>query len=156
MLIGVLLAQQRAKVEFFAFVNRFVLALAEKMGTRILTKYEINCSNQLKKERKMMKITCVVVPVVFLKTTYKLIDYVITMAEKLSAVINFLYVAAFSIGDEKILAEAQTRMLNLLEWRSKGISKNSAWQCCGACLERFPLPCVNNESFQNDITPAQV
>jgi nucleotide-binding universal stress UspA family protein len=74
----------------------------------------------------MKEIKRIVVPVDFSKITDKLIDYSAYMAEKLSAVIHFIHAVTFPTGDamiglpyaveyeEKILADAQQRMSNLL------------------------------------------
>lgn len=74
-----------------------------------------------------MEITRIVVPIDFMKSTDKLVDYAVLMAEKLSAVIHFVHVVSFPAGDAmvgapfateyegKILTNAQTRMLDLIE-----------------------------------------
>ena len=79
----------------------------------------------------MKDITSVIVPVDFLKHTDKLVDYSISMAGKLSAVIHFLHVVSFPTGDAmmgapfaadyegKMLADAQARMSNLIEDNSE-------------------------------------
>jgi len=79
----------------------------------------------------MKEITTVIVPVDFLKQADKLVDYSITMAGKLSAVIHFLHVVSFPTGDAmmgapfasdyegKMLADAQVRMSNLVEDNSE-------------------------------------
>lgn len=79
----------------------------------------------------MKEINRVLVPVDFLKNTDKLIDYSTYMAEKFSAVIHFVHIVTFPTGDAmlgvpfateyegKMLADAQTRMSNLLEDNSE-------------------------------------
>lgn len=74
----------------------------------------------------MKKNMTIIVPVDFLKSADKLVDYSTSMAEKLSAVIHFIHVVTFPTGDAmvgapfgaeyegKMLADAQARMSNLL------------------------------------------
>ncbi|GAB6193387.1 universal stress protein [Desulfocastanea catecholica] len=75
----------------------------------------------------MKEIKRIVVPVDFSKITAKLIDYSTYMAEKLSATIHFIHAVTYMTGDAmigapfaveyeaKMLADAQTKMANLLE-----------------------------------------
>lgn len=78
-----------------------------------------------------MEITRVVVPVDFMENTDKLVDYATSMTGKLSAVIHFVHVVSFPTNDlvmgrpfvteyeDKILTNAQERMLNLIEDNKK-------------------------------------
>ena len=79
----------------------------------------------------MKEINRIIVPVDFLKNADKLVDYSVSMAEKLSAVIHFIHVVSFPTGDVmigapfaaeyegKMLIDAETRMSNLLEDNSE-------------------------------------
>lgn len=79
----------------------------------------------------MKEINKIIVPVDFLTNVDKLVDYGASMAEKLSAVIHFIHVVTFPVGDamigapfaleyeEKMFTDAQARMSNLLEDNSK-------------------------------------
>ncbi len=76
----------------------------------------------------MQEIHQIIVPVDFSQITAQLVDYSIYMAENLSATIHFVHVAEINqghdmlLGDsvfgdikEKIIADAEERMANLLE-----------------------------------------
>jgi len=76
----------------------------------------------------MQEIHQIIIPVDFSKSTGKLVDYAIYMAEKLSATLHFVHVAEINQGHdmllgssvfgdfkEKIIAAAKERMANLLE-----------------------------------------
>lgn len=80
----------------------------------------------------MQEIHQIIVPVDFSKTTSQLVDYAISMAEKLSARIHFVHVAEINQGHDmllgssvfgdfkkKIIAAAEERMANLVKDNSE-------------------------------------
>lgn len=74
----------------------------------------------------MKETNTIVVPVDFLETTDKLVDYAVYMAGKLSAVTHFVHIVHFHAGDamlglpyaeeceNRLLAYAEERMANLI------------------------------------------
>ncbi len=74
----------------------------------------------------MKETNCIVVPVDFLETTDKLVEYAVYMAGKLSAITHFVHIVHFYAGDamvglpyaqeceERLLSNAEERMSNLI------------------------------------------
>lgn len=94
----------------------------------------------------MKEINKIIVPVDFLTNVDKLVAYSASMAEKLSAVVHFIHVVTFPVGDvmvgapfaveyeEKMLTDAQVRMSNLLEDNSE-----SCPGCTGEVVKGDPV-----------------
>lgn len=94
----------------------------------------------------MKKIQNIVVPVDFLETTNKLVDYAVYMAEKLSATLHFVHSVYFYAGDamlgvpyaqeceNRLFTNAQERMENLV-----GANSERCPGCTGEVLIGDPV-----------------
>lgn len=94
----------------------------------------------------MKEIKRIIIPVDFLETTDRLVEYGAYMADKLSAEIHFLHVVHFYAGDamlglpyaqeceQKLLSVAEERMANLV-----ADSKAAAPQCSGEIIMGDPV-----------------
>jgi nucleotide-binding universal stress UspA family protein len=94
----------------------------------------------------MEKVNVIVVPVDFLNTTDKLVEYAVYMAAELSAVLHFVHVVDLYSGDtllgvpymqeckEKLLTDAKERMANLLDDKIKKCPK-----CTGEVVTGDPV-----------------
>jgi nucleotide-binding universal stress UspA family protein len=94
----------------------------------------------------MNKIKSIVVPVDFLKTTDKLVEYAIYMAAELSATIHFIHVVDLYSGDagfgvpyiqdcrERLLVDAKLRMSNLVT-----DSREQCTDCSGEVVAGDPV-----------------
>jgi nucleotide-binding universal stress UspA family protein len=97
----------------------------------------------------MKEIKKIVVPVDFSKITAKLIEYSTYMAEKLSATMHFIHVVTYVTGDamigapfaveyeERMLADAQKKMSNLLE-----DNREKAPGCTGEVIVGDPVDTI--------------
>jgi nucleotide-binding universal stress UspA family protein len=84
---------------------------------------------------KMKEIERIVVPVDFLETTDKLVEYAAYMAKKLSAVIHFVHAVYFYAGDAMLglpyARDCESRLLTAAEERMANLIANNIERCRG-------------------------
>lgn len=81
----------------------------------------------------------IVVPVDFLETTEKLVEYAAYMAEKLSAVIYFVHIVHFYAGDAMVglpyVQECEERLLSTSEQKMANLVEDNSERCPGCSGE---------------------
>lgn len=105
----------------------------------------------------MKEVTRIVVPVDFLETTDRLVEYGTYMAGKLSAEILFLHVVHFYAGDAMLglpyAQECEDKLLNVADERMSNLvrdHKTSAQQCSGDIVIGDPVAKIVEYSKEKD------